>query len=125
MTTTAETRLWCRWCGHPVRVESESPDPVKRLEAKAVHTGTRHEQCENKRHAAAPTDDPSLCLHDPDPDSAYTALGLKAVIRRDFDVPVEAKCLTCAQWIRREQRSAAGPDPVWHLKYPEAQPRTG
>lgn len=61
----------------------------------------------------------ALCQHDPDPDSAYTTTGLKAVLRRDVDVPVETRCLACSQWIRREQRSAAGPDPAWHLKYPD------
>lgn len=61
---------------------------------------------------------PSGCEHDPDPDTAYTSAGLKANLRRDFDVAVEAQCRACGEWIRREQRAVTGPDPDWHLKYP-------
>lgn len=120
---TIETRLWCRWCGTPVRVDTESADPVEWLEARAVHISTDEEQCENKRHVAAPTDNPSLCAHDPAPDTAYAVTGLLAKPGLDYGVPVEAKCLVCDAWIRQEQRSVAGPDPVWSLKYPNGEPR--
>lgn len=59
------------------------------------------------------------CDHQPDPDTAYTSTGLPADLRYRFNDPVEARCLLCGKWIRCEQYAVTGPDPVWHLKYPE------
>lgn len=59
------------------------------------------------------------CDHNPDPSTAYTSTGLKASLRHTLSQPVEAQCLHCGQWIRCEQYAVTGPDPMWHLKYPE------
>lgn len=59
------------------------------------------------------------CEHVPDESTAYSLGSLKAVIKRDTDVRVDAKCILCGKWIRRAPAEQGETPKPWRLKYPE------
>lgn len=62
---------------------------------------------------------PAECEHDPDESTAYRAGSLPAVLARDTDVRVDAKCTRCGEWIRRAPAEPGTAPEPWGLKYPE------